>query len=80
MVSVLICFVVYFGVSAALTLMVPYYQIHPTAPFYRLFSMLGGALPDMSWLLASSVLFHPGQWRGFLPIDCQMLGYPSPWK
>ena len=41
--------------------------------------MLGGALPDMSWLLASSVLFHPGQCHGFLLVDCQMLGYPSPW-
>ena len=40
--------------------------------------MLGGALPDTSWVLASSVLFHPGELNGFLLIDCQMLGYPSP--
>ena len=31
--------------------------------------MLGGAMPDMPWLLASSVLFHPGQCLGFLLID-----------
>ncbi|KAI4534936.1 hypothetical protein MG293_015796 [Ovis ammon polii] len=40
-VSVLICFVVYFGVSAALTLMVPYYQIHPDSPFLQAFLQVG---------------------------------------
>ncbi|KAB0349781.1 hypothetical protein FD754_014638 [Muntiacus muntjak] len=40
-VSVLICFVVYFGVSAALTLMVPYYQIHPDSPFLQAFLYVG---------------------------------------
>ena len=32
MISLLICFLVYFGVSVALTLMVPYYQIQPENP------------------------------------------------
>ena len=41
MVSVLICFVAYFGVSAALTLMVPYYQIHPDSPFLQAFLHVG---------------------------------------
>ncbi|ELR45066.1 hypothetical protein M91_21685 [Bos mutus] len=40
-VSVLICFVAYFGVSAALTLMVPYYQIHPDSPFLQAFLHVG---------------------------------------
>ena len=48
-----------------------------TAPFYRLFSMLGGALPDMLWLLASSVLFHPGQCQSFFSILYQIIRYCS---
>ncbi|XP_070627784.1 cationic amino acid transporter 3-like [Bos indicus] len=32
MISIFICFLAYFGVSAALTLMVPYYQIQPDKP------------------------------------------------
>ncbi|CAM9959543.1 unnamed protein product [Rangifer tarandus platyrhynchus] len=40
-VSVLICFLTYFGVLAALTLMVPYYQIHPDSPFLQAFLNVG---------------------------------------
>ena len=50
----------------------------PWAPCRRLFSMLGGALPDMLWLLAPSVLFHPGQCQNFVSVYCQIKKYLSP--
>lgn len=38
-----------------------------TAPCHRLFFTLDGPLPDMLWLLAPSVLFHPGQCQKLSP-------------
>ncbi|XP_047646276.1 cationic amino acid transporter 3-like [Phacochoerus africanus] len=38
-----ICFLVYSGVSAALTLMVPYYQVHPNNPLPQAFHHVGWA-------------------------------------
>uniref|UniRef100_A0A8C0K3J5 Cationic amino acid transporter 3-like n=1 Tax=Canis lupus dingo TaxID=286419 RepID=A0A8C0K3J5_CANLU len=42
-ISLLICFLVYFGVSVALTLMVPYYQLRPGSTLPQVFAHIGWA-------------------------------------
>ncbi|KAB0348227.1 hypothetical protein FD754_013084 [Muntiacus muntjak] len=41
MITLFICFLAYFGVTVALTLMVPYYQIHRDSPFPQAFLHVG---------------------------------------
>lgn len=76
MVSLLICFLAYFGVSAALTLMVLTTRFILRAPCRGLFSILGGALPDTSWLLAFCAL-SSGECQVFSPSTIRCSGNPS---
>ncbi|CAD7672114.1 unnamed protein product [Nyctereutes procyonoides] len=53
-ISLLTCFLVYFGVSAALTLMVPYYQLRPGSTLPEAFLHIGW---DLAYYVVAVVIF-----------------------
>ncbi|XP_077931859.1 cationic amino acid transporter 3-like isoform X2 [Halichoerus grypus] len=68
-ISLLICFLVYFGVSVALTLMVPYYQLQPGSTLSEAFLHIGWA--TAYYVVAFSVFFNivTGNYMNFtLPV------------
>ncbi|XP_026464912.1 cationic amino acid transporter 3-like [Ctenocephalides felis] len=48
-------YLTYLGVGIGLTMMAPYYQLDPVAPYITLFNQLG--LHDMEWLVGAGALF-----------------------
>ena len=71
MISLFICFLAYFGVSVALTLMVPYYQIQPKSPLPQAFLLVGWnparyvvAVGTLCALTSRSVSWFSPQGRG----------------
>ncbi|XP_053082295.1 cationic amino acid transporter 3-like isoform X1 [Acinonyx jubatus] len=80
-ISVFICFLVYFGVSSALTLMVPYYQLQPGSPLPEAFLHIGwaparyfvaiGALCALSTSILDSMFLL--RWMTFVMADDGLL-------
>ena len=63
-ISICVGFLAYSGVSASITLMVPYYQIHPFSPLLQAFLHIGWD-PDryvMAVVLLCTVLYRSASW------------------
>ena len=78
-ISIFIGFLAHSGVSAALTLIVPYYQIYPYSPLLQAFLHVGWASAKyaMAVVFLCTLLYRSVS--GFLLIYCQILRYSSPW-
>ena len=74
-ISIFIGFLAYSGVSAALTLMVPYYQIYPYSPLPQAFLQVGWdpAAYVMAVVLLCTLLYRSVSWFSpCLPSDAQV--------
>ena len=71
-ISIFNCFLAYFGVSAALTLMVPYYQIQPDNPLSQDPARYIMAVVFLCALLYRSV-------SKLLPVYCEILRQSFHW-
>ncbi|KAB0393544.1 hypothetical protein E2I00_003275, partial [Balaenoptera physalus] len=72
-ISLCICFLAYSGVSAALTLMVPYYQIHPDSPLPHAFLHVGWAPARYVVAVGTLCALTSRSVSKLSPIYCQML-------
>ena len=79
MTTIFICFVACFGVSAALTLVVPYCQIRPESPWPEAFLFVGWGPARYVVAVGALCALTSRSVSGFLPVNCQMLMHPSPW-
>ena len=74
MISIFIGFLAYSGVSASLTLMVPYYQIYPYSPLPQVFLQVGWdpAGYVMAAVFLCTLLYRSVSWFSHILSDSQV--------